>query len=68
LVDLTDRVTKLLPDEVLASARDAQEIVGLGGLLSQLTRRLVERTMEVELAGPLRFEPHLEPPGGAGNA
>jgi putative transposase len=43
----------MLPDEVvdelLAGARTEEEIVGPGGLLSQLTKRLVERAMEVEL-------------------
>ncbi len=70
--DLPDRVKKLLPDEVLdellAGAQGEQEIVGPGGLLSQLTKRLVERAMEVELTDHLGYEPHLEPPGGAGNA
>jgi hypothetical protein len=65
-------VRELLPDEVvdevLAGARGEDEIVGPGGLLSQLTKRLVERAMEVELTDHLGFEPHLEPPGGAGNA
>jgi putative transposase len=32
-----------------------------------LTKRLVERAMEVELTDHLGFEPHLEPPGGTGN-
>jgi putative transposase len=70
--DLPDRVKKLLPDEVLdellAGAHGEEEIVGPGGLLSQLTKRLVERAMEVELTDHLGYEPHLEPPGGAGNA
>jgi putative transposase len=35
--------------------------------LAQLTERLVERAMEVELTDPLGFEPHQEPPGGTGN-
>jgi putative transposase len=72
VADLPDRVRELLPDEVLdellAGAQGEQEIVGPGGLLSQLTKRLVERAMEVELTGHLGYEPHLEPPGGAGNA
>jgi putative transposase len=72
VVDLPDRVKELLPDEVLdellAGAQGEEEIVGPGGLLSQLTRRLVERAMEVELTDHLGYEPHLEPPGGAGNA
>jgi putative transposase len=72
VADLPERVKELLPDEVLdellAGAQDEQEIVGPGGLLSQLTKRLVERAMEVELTDHLGYEPHLEPPGGAGNA
>src|SRR5277367_1664172 len=71
VADLPDRVKQLLPDEVLdellAGAHGEQEIVGPGGLLSQLTKRLVERAMEVELTDHLGYEPHLEPPGGAGN-
>src|SRR5205085_192830 len=34
---------------------------------NQLTKRLVERAMEVELTDHLGYEPHQEPPGGAGN-
>jgi putative transposase len=70
--DLPDRVRELLPDgvvdELLAGAQGEDEIVGPGGLLSQLTKRLVERAMEVELTDHLGYEPHLEPPGGTGNA
>jgi transposase-like protein len=70
--DLPREVRQLLPDEVvdelLAGAHGEEEIVGPGGLLSQLTKRLVERAMEVELTDHLGYEPHLEPPGGAGNA
>jgi putative transposase len=72
VADLPDRVKELLPDEVLdellTGAQGEQEIVGPGGLLSQLTKRLVERAMEVELTDHLGYEPHLEPPGGTGNA
>jgi putative transposase len=60
-----------LPDELvdglLAGARTEEEIVGPGGLLSHLTKRLVERAMEVELTDHLGYEPHQEPPGGVGN-
>jgi putative transposase len=54
-------------DELLAGACSEEEIVGPGGLLAQLTKRLVERAMEVELTDHLGYEPHAEPPGGAGN-
>jgi putative transposase len=60
-----------IPDEVidalLAGASTEQEIAGPGGLLAQLTKRLVERAMEVELTDHLGYEPHAEPPGGTGN-
>ncbi len=69
--ELADEVKALLPDdlidELLAGARTEEEIAGQGGLLSQLTKRLVERAMEVELTDHLGFEPHQEPPGGTGN-
>ena len=69
--ELADEVKALLPDELidelLAGARTEEEIAGQGGLLGQLTKRLVERAMEVELTDHLGFEPHQEPPGGAGN-
>ncbi len=70
--ELPRELRELLPDEVvdelLGGARGEGKIVGPGGLLSQLTKRLVERAMEVELTDHLGYEPHLEPPGGAGNA
>src|SRR3984957_12172794 len=69
--ELADEVKALLPDELidelLAGAKTEQEIAGAGGLLSQLTKRLVERAMEVELTDHLGYEPHQEPPGGTGN-
>jgi putative transposase len=66
-----DEIRRKLPDEVvdelLAGAKSEEEIVGPGGLLSQLTQRLVERALEVELTDHLGYEPHREPPGGIGN-
>jgi transposase-like protein len=54
-------------DELLAGASTEEEIVGPGGLLAQLTKRLVERAMDAELTDYLGYEPHEEPPGGAGD-
>jgi putative transposase len=56
-----------LVDELLSGAGTEEEIVGAGGLLWRLTKRLVERAMEVELTDHLGYEPHQEPPGCAGN-
>jgi putative transposase len=68
---MPDEIRRQLPDEVidelLAGARTEEEIVGPGGLLSQLTQRLVERALEVEITDHLGYEPHQEPPGGTGN-
>jgi putative transposase len=65
--DLRGKLPDELVDELLAGAKTEEEIVGPGGLLAQLTKRLVERAMEVELTDHLGYEPHREPPGGAGN-
>jgi putative transposase len=69
--ELAAEVKALLPDalidELLAGARTEEEVAGPGGLLGQLTKRLVERAMEVELTDHLGYEPHQEPAGGTGN-
>ncbi len=71
LEGLPDEMREKLPDELvdelLAGARTEEEIFGRGGLFGRLTKRLVERAMEVELTDHLGYEPHQEPPGGAAN-
>ncbi len=62
-----ERISDEVIDQLLAGASTEQEIAGPGGLLAQLTKRLVERAMEVEMTDHLGYEPHQEPPGGAGN-
>jgi putative transposase len=57
-----------LIDELLAGARTPAEIAGPDGLLSRLTKRLVERAMAAELTEHLGYEHGQAPPGGAGNA
>jgi hypothetical protein len=65
--DLRRKLPDEVVDELLAGARTEEEIVGPGGLLAQLTKRLVERAMEVELSDHVGYERHREPPGGTGN-
>jgi putative transposase len=62
-----ERISDEVIDQLLAGASSEEEIAGPGGLLAQLTRRLVERAMEVELTDHVGYEPHQEPPGGAWN-
>jgi transposase-like protein len=59
------RISDEVIDELLAGASTEEQIAGPGGLLSELTRRLMERAMEVELAEHVGYEAHREPPGGA---
>src|SRR6476646_4685144 len=62
-----ERISDEVIDELLAGASTEEEIAGPGGLLARLTKRLVERAMEVELTDHVGYEPHCEPPGGAAN-
>ena len=55
-------------DALLAGASTAEEIAGPDGLLAQLTRRLLNRALELELSEHLGYPPGQAPPGGAGNA
>jgi putative transposase len=65
--EVRDRLSDELIDELLDGARSEEEIVGPGGVLAQLTKRLVERALSAELTEHLGYEPHQEPPGGMGN-
>src|ERR1700689_583285 len=59
VADLPERVRELLPDgvvdELLAGAQGEEEIVGPGGLLSSVTKRLGTRAVGGEPAGHLGF-------------
>jgi hypothetical protein len=43
-----------LIDQLLAGARSEEEIVGQGGVLAELTNRLVERALSAELTAHRR--------------
>ena len=66
--EVRERLTDGLIDELLEGARGEREILGPGGLLGDLTRRLVERALGAELSEHLGYEHGQAPPGGAGNA
>ena len=57
LEGVPDEIRRQLPDEVvdklLAGVRSEEEIFGPGGIFGQLTKRLVERALEVELTDHL---------------
>ena len=56
-----------LIDELLEEVSDPKDILGKNGLLKQLTKRLVERTLEAELTDHLGYEPHEHKGHGTGN-
>ena len=56
--EVRDRLADGVIDELLAGARSEEEIVGPGGVLAQLTKRLVERALSAELTEHLGYEPH----------
>jgi putative transposase len=66
--EVREQLTDELIDELLAGRRGEQEILGRGGLLGDLTRRLVERAMDAELTEHLGYQAGQAPPGGMGNA
>ena len=66
--EVRERLTDGLIDELLEGARGEREILGPGGLLGDLTRRLVARALGAELSDHLGYEHGQAPPGGAGNA
>jgi putative transposase len=57
-----------LIDELLEEVEDPKDILGKNGLLKQLTKRLVERTLEAELTDHLGYEPHEQKGRGTGNS
>ena len=55
-----------MESRILAGARTEEEIAGPDGLLATLTRRLIERAMEVELTDHLGYEPQSAAAGRDG--
>jgi transposase-like protein len=60
--------TDALLDELLEGCSSPQEVLGEHGLLKQLTKRVVERALEAELAEHLGYERHAPEGRGAGNS
>jgi len=54
-----------LIDELLKDGHDPKDILGQNGLLKQLTKRLIERTLQAELTDHLGYEPYAPEGRGA---
>jgi putative transposase len=66
--ELPEAVCDRLLDGLIAGKRGEREILGPGGVLGGLTRRLVERAIGEELSEHLGYPAGQAPPGGAGNS
>jgi transposase-like protein len=66
--ELPDRVCDRLLDALIAGKRGEAEILGNGGVLGELTRRLIERALAEELCEHLGYPAGHAPPGGVGNS
>jgi hypothetical protein len=63
-------VSNELIDRLLADYKKPEDLIGQNGLLKQLTKRLVERALEVEMAehlGHAKNEPVANPRGNTRN-
>ena len=56
-----------LIDELLANYKKPEDLIGENGLLKQLTKRLVERALEAEMADHLGHGKHAPVENPAGN-
>ena len=56
-----------LIDELLKECQDPKDILGKNGLLKQLTKRLIERSLQAELTDHLGYEPYAPEGHGADN-
>ena len=56
-----------LIDELLKDGHDPKDILGQNGLLKQLTKRLIERSLQAELTDHLGYAPYAPEGHGADN-
>ncbi len=61
-----DEITRLLDE--LVKGKTPEEILGEGGVLKELTKRLVERVLEGEMTEHLGYEKHAAAGMGTGNS
>ena len=61
-----DRTDELLAE--LVKGKSPEEILGEGGILKQLTKRLVENALEGEMTEHLGYEPHAPEGKHTGNS
>src|SRR5690349_6877743 len=63
-----ERETDELIDKLLKDRKSPEEVIGDGGLLQQLTKRLLERALGAELTEHVGYEKHSAEGRGSGNS
>jgi len=58
-------ITDEMLDELIGSAKTQEDLFGSGGILKELSKRLMERMLEAEMTHQLGYEKHA--PEGAIN-
>jgi putative transposase len=66
--ELRERLLDGMIDELIAGKRSEREILGQGGVLGEVTRRMVQRALQEELSEHLGYPAGQAPPGGVGNS
>ena len=66
--ELNERLLDGMLDRLIAGKRGEREILGSDGVLGDLTRRLIERTLAEELSEHLGYPAGQAPLGGSGNS
>ncbi len=61
-------VREELLDELLGTAKTAEDLFGKGGLLKTLTKQLMERLLEAEMTNHLGYVKHAVEGQGSGNS
>ena len=64
---MKEKADELL-DELVKGCDGPEEILGRGGLLKELTKRLVERALEGEMVEHVGYKPHASEGRGSGNS
>ena len=58
MISKTDKERDALLDELLKGCKTPEDLLGKGGLVKQLTKRLVERALSAEMTEHLGYEPN----------
>ena len=62
------KVTNELLDQLLSDYQNPEDLIGPGGLLAELKKRLITRVMDAELTTHLGYDKNEKRPGGGFNA